>query len=146
MPWLCRKSNQLNDVLKFDTAAQEWRSGFSRPPFEPLAYHSATLVNHELWVIGGNNGKSAVYGGLHVLDTKSLLWRTVHVRCAGVAAQASHAFLAASLLVAACRQPSGCRLLIHLVQGWHKVAAALCTHLCASSYTAASSPNIWWVW
>lgn len=82
MPGPCRKDGHFNDVLKLDTASQEWRSGFSRPPFQPMAYHSAILVDHELWVIGGNNGKSTIYEAVHVLDTKTLQWRTIRVRCA----------------------------------------------------------------
>ena len=45
-----------------------------------MAYHTATLVLHEIWVIGGNNGRNKLCKGIHVLDTKTLQWRTVHVR------------------------------------------------------------------
>lgn len=80
----CRKTNHLNDVLKFDTATQEWRSGFSRPPFEAVAYHTATVVDSEMWVVGGTNAKNTLSGGVHVLDTQTLQWRTVRVRSAAL--------------------------------------------------------------
>ena len=68
-----------SDICKLDTAASKWSTGFLRPPFGEKAYHSATLVGADIWVIGGADDKHSS-AQVHVLNTKTLKWRTVAFR------------------------------------------------------------------
>ncbi|DBA99644.1 TPA: hypothetical protein ACH3X3_012208 [Trebouxia sp. C0006] len=68
-----------SDICKLDTAASKWSTGFLRPPFSEKAYHSATLIGADIWVIGGADDKHSS-AQVYVLNTKTLKWRTVAFR------------------------------------------------------------------
>lgn len=75
----CRSGHFCSDVCKLDTATGKWSTGFLRPPFINLAYHSATLIGAEIWVVGGSDDKHTS-PHVYVLDTTTLKWRTVSIR------------------------------------------------------------------
>ena len=68
-----------NDVCKLDTVTGKCSTGFLRPPFGDKSYHSATLLESQIWVVGGSDGKHTS-SQVYVLETKTLKWRTVSIR------------------------------------------------------------------
>ena len=108
-----------------------------------MAYHTATLVDHELWVIGGNNGRSTIYEAVHVLDTKTLQWRTIRVRCAACTVHLSSGNLKRNhpSLEHLCGSSTTSQM-----QWKHEDAAALCAHVCPSPHPQAGVAHIWWLW
>ncbi len=66
-------------MLRYDTKLQRWDCGFARVPFGPRAYHTAALLGHKIWVVGGCNRRVA-FGDVWVFDTDSLSWEEVTLR------------------------------------------------------------------
>ncbi len=48
-----------------------------------MAYHSATLMGTEIWIVGGSDDKHTS-SHVYVLNTGTLQWRTVSIRYAPV--------------------------------------------------------------
>ena len=72
----------LHDILRYDTKLRRWDGGFARVPFTARAYHTAVLLGHKIWVIGGSNRQEA-FGDVWVFDTDSLSWAEVTLRQGG---------------------------------------------------------------
>eukprot|EP00240_Pyramimonas_obovata_P004075 CAMPEP_0118947702 /NCGR_PEP_ID=MMETSP1169-20130426/46523_1 /TAXON_ID=36882 /ORGANISM="Pyramimonas obovata, Strain CCMP722" /LENGTH=370 /DNA_ID=CAMNT_0006893969 /DNA_START=349 /DNA_END=1459 /DNA_ORIENTATION=- len=66
----------FNDTLRLDLQHNRWERLCLDAPFAPRAYHSATLVGEEIWLIGGSD-LSHIYPDVHVLDLVTLTWREV---------------------------------------------------------------------
>lgn len=67
-------------MLRFDTVSQRWESGFNSLPFQGRAYHTAVLLGNKIWVMGGSNECTAFHD-TWVLDTETLAWESVAIRC-----------------------------------------------------------------
>ena len=67
--------------MRIDLPTQKIDTGLQALPGEARAYHTATLVDNKIYILGGSNGQ-AVLGDVHVLDTDSRSWKTVDFGCA----------------------------------------------------------------
>ena len=68
-------------LLLYDTRKNMWKGGWPPLPFKPRAYHTATLLGHDIWVLGGYNS-NLVFSDVWVLNTSTRQWQEVHFRCA----------------------------------------------------------------
>ena len=73
----CRKENiHLKDAHKFDLEQHCFVAQLPDLPGLERAYHSGTLSDSKVWVIGGSNGNN-IHADVHVLDSSTQQWRTV---------------------------------------------------------------------
>ncbi|KAL4425699.1 hypothetical protein ABPG75_009715 [Micractinium tetrahymenae] len=75
-----RRGNTLfSDVLAFDVARHEWSVWCERWPSAPRSYHTATVVNGEVWLCGGGNS-SQVLPDVLVFNPADRSWRQAELR------------------------------------------------------------------
>ncbi|OAE28811.1 hypothetical protein AXG93_3096s1250 [Marchantia polymorpha subsp. ruderalis] len=76
-----RNGNEFyNDFWQYDIELSKWTLLHKHTPFEPRAYHTATLMSgNQIWVIGGSD-HSIMYGDVHVFNTETLEWSSPETR------------------------------------------------------------------
>ncbi|KAK9809972.1 hypothetical protein WJX72_002834 [[Myrmecia] bisecta] len=79
-----RKGNvYISNMLRFDTEAQQWETVCATLPFTSRAFHTASLVSNEIWVVGGCTGNSGVQEGVQdvwVYNLASQRWQEERLR------------------------------------------------------------------
>lgn len=67
-----------NDVLCYDAKSQKFVTPMPKCPFNARAHHSATLIEHRIWFVGGSD-KRNVYNNVFVLDLSTHSWQEMVV-------------------------------------------------------------------
>lgn len=86
----CRPEGRthLKDVVVYDLETKQFDLTCPALPGEGRAHHTATAVDHKIWIIGGS-GISDVFSDTLVFDTEKRAWRTYAFGYAGRALMAS---------------------------------------------------------